>query len=251
LVSFVALVGCEGRPSGNGADTGPGGRPQTLSLTPSQELAVGRRAFRDVLDEFDGRILSAESREASRIVGVTARLIRAAEIEPLQQEIHLRVRNYVFEWDVRAVRDPRVNAFSLPAGKMVVFTGLMHVAANDDQLAAVLGHEMAHVLSHHVSERVARERSGAGILRSLSYDRMQESEADHIGVFLMTFAGYDPAQAVAFWERMHAVGDGGQTPEFLSDHPSAGTRIKSLRAWAPDALAAKRAWDEGRIAPAR
>jgi predicted Zn-dependent protease len=135
---------------------------------------------------------------------------------------------------------------------MVVFTAILPLAATDDQLATVLGHEMAHALSHHASERIARERSGANILRSLSYDRMQESEADHIGLFLMTFAGYDPDQAVVFWERMHAaVGGHGRPPEFLSDHPSDERRAADLRGWAPKARAAKRAFDEGRVAPAR
>jgi len=110
---------------------------------------------------------------------------------------------------------------------------------------------MAHALAHHASERVAREQSGAGVFRSLSYNRMQESEADHVGVFLMAFAGYDPDEAVTFWRRMRAVQEGkGRPPEILSDHPSDERRIHDLRAWAPKARDAKRAYDQGRIAPA-
>ncbi len=135
---------------------------------------------------------------------------------------------------------------------MVVFTALLPTAENDDQLATVLGHEMAHALAHHASERVAREQSGANILRSLSYARMQESEADHIGLFLMTFAGYEPEQVVAFWERMHSgAGAHGRPPEFLSDHPSDEHRVRDLRAWLPKAKAAKKAFDGGRIASGR
>lgn len=250
-VCLLALVpaGCA-RPVET--DRGPGGREQPLALSPEQELAVGRRAYQEVLGEFGGRALPPDSPEAGRVQGVVTRLARAAEIEPLQREILLRVRGYRFEWEARVVRDARINAFCLPAGKMVVFTGILPVAATDDQLATVLGHEMAHALSHHASERVAREQSGANILRSLSYDRMQESEADHIGLFLMTFAGFDPDQAVAFWERMHAAAGGhGRPPEFLSDHPSDEHRVGNLRAWVPKARAAKRAFDEGRIAPGR
>ena len=140
------------------------------------------------------------------------------------------------------------NAFCLPAGKMVVFTGILPVAETDAQLATVLSHEMAHALAHHGSERVARERSGGGVLGKLKYDRFQESEADHIGIFLMAFAGYDPDEAVEFWQRMQALSSGGQPPEILSDHPNHETRIKQLRAWAPRAKAAKAAFDEGRIA---
>src|SRR5262249_18314926 len=146
----------------------------------------------------------------------------------------------------------QINAFCLPAGKIIVFTGILPVAESDDQLATVLSHEIAHALAHHASERVAREQSGvARLLARRAYDRAQESEADHIGLFLMTFADYDPNEAVVFWERMQTVhGPGGRIPEFLSDHPSDIRRIRDLQAWVPMALGGKRAFDEGRIAPA-
>jgi len=253
LLVAASSIGCSGGsgPGGDPAEAGPGGRQQPLALSPAQELAVGRRSYAQVMDEMRGRTLPDGSEEARRVRGVVDRIARAAAIEPLQREILLRVRGYRFEWEAAVVRDRQVNAFCLPAGKMVVYTGILPVAKTDDQLATVLGHEMAHALAHHSSERVARERSAANILRSLSYDRMQESEADHIGLFLMTFAGYDPDQAVAFWERMRAAaGAGGRPPEFLSDHPSEEHRIRDLRGWAPQARAAKKAYDDGRVAPA-
>jgi predicted Zn-dependent protease len=253
VVFAAAAVACSGGGPGvaEGPGAGPGGRAQPLAPNPAQELAVGRRAYRQVMDEVGDRALPDSSPEARRARGVVERIGRAAAIEPLQREIMLRVQGYKFEWEVTVVRDRQVNAFCLPAGKMVVYTGILPVAADDDQLATVLGHEMAHALAHHASERVAREQSGAGVLRSLSYDRMQESEADHIGLFLMTFAGYDPDEAVRFWQRMHAaVGANGRPPEFLSDHPSDERRIHDLREWAPKARAAKKAFDEGRVAPA-
>jgi predicted Zn-dependent protease len=248
----VAAAGCS-RPGGrpDSPDAGPGGREQPLALSPAKELAVGRRAYQQVMDEMGGRVLPADSPEAVRVRRVTERLTKAAEIEPLQREMLLRVRGYRFEWETNVVRDRQVNAFCLPAGKIFVYTGILPVVGRqDDALAAVLAHEMAHALAHHASERVAREQGGENILRSLSYNRMQESEADHIGVFLMTFAGYDPDQAAAFWERMLRA-HGGGPPEFLSDHPSAEHRVAALREWAPKARAAKKAFDEGRIAPAR
>ncbi len=213
------------------SEEGPGGRPQPLALSPSQELAVGRRAYGEVMGDVRDHALSDSSEESRRVRKVVDRIARAAAIESLQREILLRVKGYRFEWEASVVRDRQVNAFCLPAGKMVVYTGILPVTGNDDQLATVLGHEMAHALAHHASERVARERSATNILRSLSYDRLQESEADHIGLFLMTFAGYDPDQAVVFWERMHAMGVAGRPPEFLSDHPSDDYRIRSLRSW--------------------
>jgi predicted Zn-dependent protease len=180
-----------------------------------------------------------------------ARLAKAAEIEPLQREIRLRVRGYRFEWEANVVRDKQVNAFCLPAGKIFVFTGILRVTGADDaSIATVLSHEMAHALAHHASEGVARQqRAGESVLRGLAYGRMQESEADHIGIFLMTFAGYDPAKAVVFWQRMRqARGAKGGPPEFLSGHPSHETRIRDLQQWAPKARSAKKAFDEGRIA---
>jgi predicted Zn-dependent protease len=222
-----------------------------LALSPAQELAVGRRAYAQVMEEVRDRLLPPHSPEVVRVRRVTDRLVKAAGIRPLQKEILLRVEGYRFEWEANVVRDPTVNAFCLPAGKMFVYTGILPVAANDDQLAAVMAHEIAHALAHHASERVAREqRSGGNILRSLSYNRLQESEADHIGVFIMTFAGYDPAQAVTFWERMQRAGGGLGPPEFLSSHPSGERRIEDLREWVPRARAAKKAFDEGRIDPA-
>jgi len=221
-----------------------------LALSPAQELAVGRRAYAEVMGEVHDRTLGDGDAEVRRVRSVMDRIARAAAIEPLQREISLRTKGYRFEWEASVVRDRQVNAFCLPAGKIVVFTGILPVAATDDQLATVLDHEMAHALAHHVSERVARERSATNILRSLSYDRLQESEADHIGLFLMTFAGYDPDQAVLFWERMHAAGVGGRPPEFLSDHPSDEHRARDLRGWIPPARAAKKAFDEGRITAA-
>jgi predicted Zn-dependent protease len=154
-------------------------------------------------------------------------------------------------WEANVVRDRQVNAFCLPGGWIFVYTGILPVVGDrDDALAAVLAHEIAHALAHHGSERVAREQDGGNPFRRLSYNRMQESEADHIGLFLMTFAGYDPDQAVAFWERMARAHQGGP-PEILSDHPSDERRIRDLQTWAPHARAAKKAFDEGRIAPAR
>jgi predicted Zn-dependent protease len=247
----VALLAAGCGPTGwEGAGSGPGGRNQPLALTPAQELAVGRRAYAQVMDEIRGRVLPPDSPEVVRVRRVTDRLVKAAGIRPLQKEILLRVEGYRFEWEANVVRDRQVNAFCLPAGKMFVYTGILPFAATDDQLAAVMSHEIAHALAHHASERVARaQRSGGNVLSSLSYDRLQESEADHIGVFVMAFAGYDPAEAVTFWERMGRAG-GLAPPEFLSSHPSSERRVEDLREWVPRARAAKKAYDEGRIDPA-
>lgn len=249
MVGFLLVAGCDYTP---GADEerrgeGPGGREQPLALSPAEELNVGRKAYREVLGEYRDRVLPASDQRVLLVRRIVERLAEAARIEPLQREINLRVKGYTFEWEVAVVRERQANAFCLPAGKMVIFTGIMQVAQTEDQLATVLAHEMAHALAHHGSERVARAESGGGALRNMHYDRHQESEADKIGVFLMPFAGYDPDEAARFWERMMRLSRGGEPPEILSDHPSHQTRIKQLLGWAPRAKAAKKAYDEGRV----
>jgi predicted Zn-dependent protease len=146
-----------------------------------------------------------------------------------------------------------------------------------DQLATVMAHEIAHALAHHASERLARERKyhaamaalngalgqiapherevligllGAGAsVRGLAYDRQQESEADHIGLFLMTFAGYDPRATLRFWEKMQRLSEQhGKPPEILSDHPSDAHRIQQIRRWIPPAQNAYAAYRAGRVA---
>jgi predicted Zn-dependent protease len=248
-VLLGAAAGCGIQlPGSSGGGEGPGHRQQRLALSPEEEIDLGREAYRKVLQKMRDRILPSDSPEVVRARRVCARIIQAVGIRPLQKEINLRVQGYRFEWEVNVVRDEQVNAFCLPAGKIIVFTGILPVAENDDQLAAVLAHEIAHALAHHGSERVAREQAGGGNpLSGLKFDRFQESEADHIGLFLMTFAGYDPDQAVHFWERMQRSNRGSSRPEILSDHPSDEHRVRALREWVPKARAAKRALDEGRV----
>jgi predicted Zn-dependent protease len=266
------LVGCEA----GGAGEGPGGRRQLLGLTPDQELALGRQAYQEILRK--SRVVRGGP-EVERVRDVGRRIAKAAAIEPLQREIHLRVKGYKFEWEANVLEDSHINAFCLPGGKIAVFTGLFQVARSDDALATVMSHEIAHALAHHASERVAREQmekraiqaaNGAlggmdpgtrrhliGLLaagaevNSLKYDRRQESEADHIGVFLMTFAGYNPEEAIRFWLAMQEASGRAHVPAILSDHPSDSQRIAQMKQWVPLAERAKRAFDAGNIAPPR
>jgi predicted Zn-dependent protease len=255
-LAFLLFLACGGLgdmgepPQGQGE--GPGGRAQALALSPQEELDLGERAYAQVLSENRNRVLPATDRRVQRVRTVAGQIEKAAEIEPLQREINLKVKGYTFEWEANVVEEDQVNAFCLPAGKIVVYTGIFKVAQNDDQLATVMSHEIAHALAHHSSERVAREESGrVSLLTSKAYARQQESEADHIGIFLMTFAGYNPDEGVRFWLQMARAKTGsGQVPEFLSDHPSDRQRMVAMEAWAPRARAAKKAFDEGNIAPA-
>ena len=255
LSAGLAGFACDA-PSGAGrGGEGPGHRAQQVGLSPEQELQLGRQAYKQVLTNPSkyGRVIPRDRPQCQRIRGIAERIIHAAGIEPLQREINLR-RGYRYEWEVNVLDKDDINAFCLPGGKMVVFQGILPVAKNDDQLATVISHEISHALAHHSSERVARDqmnRGGPGGIWSKAFDREQEAEADHIGLFLMTFAGYDPEQAVRFWEQMQRA-SGGQhrLPEILSDHPSDAHRIQKMKEWVPKAKAAKQAFDAGRIKPA-
>jgi predicted Zn-dependent protease len=275
LVSVCLSLACA--PADDfGPGEGPGHRSQPLALTPEQELELGRQAYREILDR--ATVLPRDDENVRRVREVGQSIAKAATIEPLQREINLHLEGYEFEWEFNVIESDRVNAFCLPGGKVGVFTGLLAVAEEDGHLATVLSHEIAHALAHHASERVAWEHMLTPALRaanngltslapeqrarlvslfspeagltSLRYARWQESEADHIGLFLMTFAGYDPEAAVDFWERMSAISAyRPRPPEILSDHPSDARRISQLRAWVPQALGAKADYDAGRIAP--
>lgn len=162
--------------------------------------------------------------------------------------------------------DAMVNAFALPGGKVGVYTGLLRLASSDDELAAVIGHEVAHVTAQHGNERVSqatlaqlggvavqygtRNKSdetkqlamiayslGAQYGVLLPYSRTHEREADEIGILYAARAGYDPRAAITFWEKM-AVQGGGQPPQFLSTHPSHGDRIQRLQEKMPQAMTA-------------
>jgi predicted Zn-dependent protease len=258
-----------------GRGEGPGHRSQVLALTPEQELALGRYAYREILSESE--VLPLDDPRVRHVREVGGRIARAARIRPLLREINLHVDQDQLEWEFNVIESDRINAFCLPGGKVAVYTGLFDVVENVDELATVIGHEVAHTLAHHASERIAlsgpevalsalrggmaslkaeeRRRlisllSAGTTLDSLAYNRFQETEADHIGLFLMTFAGYDPDAALTFWERMSAISTRqGRLPEILSDHPSDERRIAQLKAWIPLVKGAKKAYDQGMVVP--
>lgn len=152
-------------------------------------------------------------------------------------------------WEVQVFDSKEVNAFALPGGKIGVFTGLLKVAENQNQLAAVIGHEVAHVLAGHSAARVSNQMAtqlgvalgsaatgvsadtigmGANLLLLLPYGRGDETEADVLGLDLMAKAGFDPRQAPALWVNMGKASGGNAPPEFMSTHPSNQTRISDL-----------------------
>jgi predicted Zn-dependent protease len=171
-----------------------------------------------------------------------------------------------FAWEFNVVDEPNtVNAFCMPGGKVVVYTGILKVTQNEDALAVVMGHEIAHALANHGNERMsqglvaqlgltsleialqqkpsqtrelllAAAGAGAQVGVLLPFSRKHESEADEIGLYLMAMAGYNPNAAVPFWERMNKLG-GARPPEFLSTHPDPSKRSETLKQLYPKALA--------------
>jgi predicted Zn-dependent protease len=259
LCALTVLLSCgipmppppegSGEESGDRTGEGPGRRKQRLALNPAQEYALGKRAYQQVLQENRDHLLPQNSPEVRRVRTIASKVVQAVGIEPLQDEINLKVQGYKFEWEVNVIDSKQVNAFCLPGGKIIVYTGILPIAQSDDQLATVISHEIAHALAHHSSERIARDQAGnVSGMQSKAYNRAQESEADKIGLYLMTFAGYNPDEAVRFWERMSkAMGGGAKTPEFLSDHPSDAQRIRDMQSWLPNVKKGKEAFDSGHI----
>lgn len=173
-----------------------------------------------------------------------------------------------FVWKVTLLRKNEANAYCLPGGKIVVFTGILPLTRNQPALATVLGHEVAHATAEHTAERIEGQHltevaiailaggvaftpaqyahvvallGVGGAAASLRFTRAQESEADHIGLIYMARAGYDPRQAVAFWKRMLRASQGKEPPEFASDHPSTQHRIERVKGWLPEAEREQRA----------
>jgi predicted Zn-dependent protease len=174
--------------------------------------------------------------------------------------------NYLsdYRWEYHLIKDEQVNAWCMPGGKIVVYTGIIPVAGNEDALAVVMGHEVAHALLNHGRQRVSVNLLtqagltvaalgvalsgadqdtqalflgalglGASLGVALPFSRDNESEADEYGLYLMAIAGYNPEASVPFWENMDRIGKSG--PEFLSTHPASDTRAKNLRKLIPDA----------------
>ncbi|MAM19371.1 MAG: peptidase M48 [Gramella sp.] len=202
--------------------------------------------------------------EAAEVKRVGNKIVTAAER-------YLNANGYQgfledFEWEFNLVKDDAVNAFAMPGGKTVVYTGIMPIVQDETGLAVVMAHEVAHALADHGAQRMSAAQlqqlgavagtvalsgkseqtqqmfaqfyglgSTVGVM--LPFSRSHESEADRIGLTLMAIAGYNPDEAANLWRRMQAQSDGQAPPEFLSTHPSNQTRINNLEKWAPAAKA--------------
>lgn len=235
-------------------------RSQLLLIPQYQETQLGAQAYEEILRDPKVKF-SQDLREVEPVKRVAKRVIEAAKKSKYAETARQ------FEWEVRVIKDDKtLNAFALPGGKIAVYTGIFPIAKNEAGLAAIMGHEVVHALARHGAERmsqglltqlgmqaanIALATQGAspvvtqttmaalglgakvGVL--LPFSRAHESEADYVGLLLAAQAGYDPREAVRVWERMEQVSKG-QPAEFLSTHPSHGTRIKQLEDWMNEAL---------------
>jgi predicted Zn-dependent protease len=201
------------------------------------------------------------SRDAEMVQRVGSRLASAVQTYLSQKGETNLIAGY--KWEFHLVNNNEANAWCMPGGKVVVYSGIMPLVQNEAGLAVVLGHEIAHAVSRHSNERMSQELLvqmggealtaalsskpaqtqnifaslyGVGSqLGTLAYSRKQESEADRIGLIFMALAGYNPNEAIPFWQRMAAQG-GSKPPVFLSTHPADAKRISDIKSWIPEAM---------------
>jgi predicted Zn-dependent protease len=233
------------------------GRKQLVDISREQEMALGFQSFRQVLQQ--ERVATGPNADAIKEIG--RKLVSVSDD-----------KNY--QWEFVLLESDDVNAFALPGGKVAYYTGLLRVTNTPDQVAAVMGHEIGHVIARHGAERMSHQKlvqfgtmaagmamgdmdsttqrtvmgaiglgSQFGIL--LPFSRDHENEADHIGLILAARACFDPRQAPLLWQKMSQ--QGGQKPaEFMSTHPSDSTRIRKLNELMPEALAEREKYCAGR-----
>lgn len=234
LLLGLLLVGCTKTPVTN--------RSQFMMISPDQEMALGATEAKKVIEtskvSTDRKLQERIKRIGEKIAAVSGRSD--------------------FVWEFTVIEDDTPNAFCLPGGKVFFYTGILKITENDDQIATVMGHEIAHALARHGAERMSMQSAsniGAQVLAAalnvpaqyqnlyaqaygvtsqvgliLPYSRKFEHEADQIGVYLMWKAGYNPAQALKFWENMAKLSKNSKKPPaFLSTHPADDERIKEIR----------------------
>jgi predicted Zn-dependent protease len=234
------------------------GRRQ-LALVPASEMQA--MSYQQYGDFLNSNKLSTDAAQTAMVKRVGQRIEGA--VEQYMDYKGLRAQLSGYQWEFNLVESSEVNAWCMPGGKVVVYTGLLPVAQDETGLAVVLGHEIAHAIARHGDERMSQgllqQMGGAALAAGLErkdpatqqlwmtafgvgttlgvmlpYSRTHESEADHMGLMFMAMAGYDPAASLTFWERM-AAGSKGAPPEFLSTHPADQTRIANIRKLLPEA----------------
>ena len=234
------------------------GRKQVTLVPEFELLSMSLTQYNAFLK--DNPPMSAQIEQTKQVKRVGARIAHAVEKYLKQEGQSKRVKDY--KWEFNLVDQNVINAWAMPGGKVVVYKGLLPVAKTDAGLAVVMGHEIAHAVARHGNERMSQGilAAAGGVAISvymkdkpketqaifmgaygvgtgvgmLAFGRNQESEADKMGMVFMAMAGYQPEEAIPFWERMKGAG-GASGPEFLSTHPSHDTRIERIKEWLPTA----------------
>ena len=235
------------------------GRRQ-LNLIPSSQM--NSMSFQQYTDFLKQNKLSTNAEQTAMVKRVGLKIQGAVEQFAAQKGFSDRLKGYAWEFNLVDSKD--VNAWCMPGGKVVVYTGILPVTQDETGLAVVMGHEIAHAVAEHGNERMSQgliaQFGGVALSAALQnkpqqtqqlwmtafgvgaqygailpFGRKQESEADHMGLIFMALGGYDPNQAVTFWQRMAQSG-GAKPPEFLSTHPSDATRIADIQKELPEAL---------------
>lgn len=234
------------------------GRKQTLNVTDEEMLSLSTQQYTKYMQTAKK---STDATNTAMVQRVGQRLANAVETYLRNNGMASEVNN--FKWEFNLIQDKSVNAWCMPGGKIAVFEGLLPVTQTEGALAVVLGHEIAHAVAKHSAEQLSqqyRQQVGQQIggavlgavigtdaaniatwvgqqglqLQNLKYSRNHENEADHMGLIFAAMAGYDPNEAVTFWQRMAAAS--GNKSDFLSDHPSDAKRVANIQGWMPEAM---------------
>lgn len=233
---------------------------KTFNIVSNSQLFPS--AFQQYGDFLKNNKVITGTPEAKRVENVGVKIKNAAQkyLTSLGMSEHLKD----YRWEYKLVDDKAVNAWCMPGGKIVIYTGILPITKNDAGLATVMGHEVSHALADHGAQRMSAAQlqqlgavgvavatgnqsedkqkmwqqyygigSQVGVM--LPFSRSHETEADKIGLIIMTIAGYNPDEAVTFWSRMYTSSEGQKPPEILSTHPSDATRIANLKALIPEA----------------
>jgi predicted Zn-dependent protease len=217
-------------------------------------------SYKQLLSDPNTKVITAGT-DARRVKRIGDQLAAA-----IQQYLNANgyANQYNFAWEFNLIQSSEINAWCMPGGKVAVYSGILPITQNDAGLATVMGHEIGHAIARHSAERMSQQmllQTGGAALGAatngksqitqdvvnqvygiggqvalLKYSRNQESEADRLGLTFMAMAGYDPHEAVGFWQRMAAQDKSGGTPEFLRTHPSDATRIANIQSLIPEAM---------------
>ena len=238
------------------------GRKQFKLLPESELQAMGNTQYQQFLST-NKVVSNTTNRDAEMVRRVGQRISRAVTEYYAQKGLSKDLEGY--QWEYNLIESKDANAWCMPGGKIVVYTGLLPITQNEAALAVVMGHEVSHAIFNHGNERMSQGLAqqlggvalsvavsnqpaatqnlflgaygaGSAIGVLLPFSRKHELEADHYGLFWAAMAGYNPQEAIPLWQRMEKAGSGQKPPEFLSTHPSEGNRIEQLQKFMPEAL---------------